>query len=750
MKYKILELIVAGCLQGDKKKMKFTNVLGTKIITSVQGMPKKIAAWSMKTKIIVSISSLVVVAGATTGGVVLYQQLNKPQPVIAEEDTETEAIEVAQNTEEKRMDISIPSFMTCNVVGESVEKDLTLYLKGADDNKIAGVPFQIKLVKPEDAATLQNTLNVISDVNSKIAALAAGETVDITGTVTEVVTTEEDTQKTESTEKKDIKEKDSEKKETETKDSVKDLEEAEKEAIAALAPQEQLLVAKRKAIESYNTVLASVNGNAYTDDDTDGMIYINDIDPGDYIACYVPTSDYDAASYITQVNVKEKVEYKKVENIKEKKEEYTAAAEVAPPVVQVESVMSDTVEFVQAKEEHPTASAVETLAVERGEPYSSEHTYAIDGLATMAVNKSVKIYAGNATLNKVDVTLDSSNVQNLTVSSDSEVSVSGGLTGDHSTFTITANNGAAGKSFDLMFTGTCKDSTETFTITCNVTTVAANTKVKSTDRPNETLYKDKEGKEPVTVANYESGKTYYYAPKYYGWKTFSDNKRYYYDKNGNYVTGVQVIAGSKYTFGDDGVLVTSGYGIDVSKWQGNVDWNQVASVASFAIIRCGFRGQESRGLYEDPYFRQNMKNAQAAGLKVGVYFYSTAMNEVEAVEEASMALDLVSGYKLGLPIYFDFEDNMQRDGLNKDQKNAIMNAFVKTIQNAGRTVGVYSYHNWLSNYVDMNTLPGSVSVWVAQFSNTLSYKGRYDIWQYSSNGSVPGVNGNTDMNISYF
>lgn len=752
--------------------MKFTNAFGTKIITTVQGIPKKIAKWSLKTKIIVTVSSLVVTAGAVTGGVVLYQQLNKPQPVIAvEEDSETEeVIEVAQNTEEKRMDISIPSFLACNVVGESVEKDLTLYVKGADDNKIAGVPFQIKLVKPEDATALQESLDVISDVNSKIAALAAGESVDVTGTINEVVSTEEDTEnkgtseEKDSIEKKDAEEKNSEEKVSENNDSAsknseKSLEEAEKEAIAALTPNDQLLVAKRKAIESYNTVLTSVSGNAYTDEDADGMIYIESIDPGDYIACYVPTSDYDATSYTTQVNVKEKIEYKKVANIKEKKEEYTPAVDVAPPVIKVESVMKNTVEYVESRtEKQYIATKAPSLSASAGNRKSETKEISTNGSATdtqnpgvqtasMEVETTATVYAGNSALNQVGVNVNSVNISSIKAESDNPAVAT--VSGENGNYIITAQGCSATSKANIIFTGTTVDSASTLTITCEVTVIGSSEKVL--DASGNTLYIDDQGKKEMTVAEYNSGSTYYYEtePKYYGWQTI--NKiRYYYDKNGKRVTGEQVIEGSKYKFGQDGALLTSGTGIDVSKWQGNVDWAQVSSVASFAIIRCGFRGQQSRGLYEDPYFRQNMKNAQANGLKVGVYFYSTAMNEVEAVEEASMALELVKGYSLSLPIYFDFEDNMQRDNLTTEQRTAIMNAFCKTIQNGGRTAGMYSYTYWLQHYVDMNTLPGNVSVWVAQFKAECSYTGRYDIWQYTSTGTVPGVNGKVDMNISYF
>lgn len=126
--------------------MKFTNELGKKISLFFQRFSNRIIGWALKTKIIVGVASVVVVAGVANGAVIISHQLNKTQQVIADTETE-EAVVVAEDTQDKRMDISIPSYLVCNVVGESIEKDLTLYIKGMDDNKIAGVPFQIKLVK---------------------------------------------------------------------------------------------------------------------------------------------------------------------------------------------------------------------------------------------------------------------------------------------------------------------------------------------------------------------------------------------------------------------------------------------------------------------------------------------------------------------------------------------------------------------------------------------------------------------------
>lgn len=238
----------------------------------------------------------------------------------------------------------------------------------------------------------------------------------------------------------------------------------------------------------------------------------------------------------------------------------------------------------------------------------------------------------------------------------------------------------------------------------------------------------------------------------HGWWTI-DGKTYYYDKNGNAVTGEQVIKGAKYSFGSDGALSASSgtLGIDVSKWNGNIDWNKVkSSGVNFVIIRCGYRGSSAGALIEDPKFRANIKGAQAAGLRVGVYFFSQAVNEVEAVEEASMCINLCKGYSLSFPIYIDVEgSNGRGDTISASQRTANIKAFCGTIQNGGYRAGVYSNKTWFTKNINTASLT-NYKIWLAQYAANVSYTAtRYDMWQYTSKGSVSGISGNVDMNILY-
>ena len=239
--------------------------------------------------------------------------------------------------------------------------------------------------------------------------------------------------------------------------------------------------------------------------------------------------------------------------------------------------------------------------------------------------------------------------------------------------------------------------------------------------------------------------------KYTGWQTIDGNV-YYFDANGNKVTGEQVIQGAKYNFGPNGVLNTgSGIrGIDVSKWNGNIDWNAVKnSGIEYVIIRCGYRGSSQGALIEDPKYKTNIQGAINAGLKVGVYFFTQAISEAEAVEEASMVLELVKNYKISYPIFLDVEASGGRaDSIDKATRTAVCKAFCQTIQSGGYTAGVYANKTWLTEKIDASAL-GSYKIWLAQYADKPTYTGRYDLWQYQSTGKVSGINGDVDMNWSY-
>ncbi|MBQ8822894.1 MAG: glycoside hydrolase family 25 protein [Lachnospiraceae bacterium] len=193
-------------------------------------------------------------------------------------------------------------------------------------------------------------------------------------------------------------------------------------------------------------------------------------------------------------------------------------------------------------------------------------------------------------------------------------------------------------------------------------------------------------------------------------------------------------------------------GIDVSKWQGEIDWDKVKNAGiQFAIIRAGYRGSSTGSLVVDPYFEANIRGAINAGLDVGVYFFTQAINEIEAVEEASMVLQLVNDYQLTYPIYIDTEGaggNGRADGLDVDTRTLVCEAFCRTVENAGYTAGVYASRNWLNNNLHTEKLDNYV-IWLAEYRSVPLYKGYYEMWQYTSKGKVDGIEGRVDLNISY-
>lgn len=198
--------------------------------------------------------------------------------------------------------------------------------------------------------------------------------------------------------------------------------------------------------------------------------------------------------------------------------------------------------------------------------------------------------------------------------------------------------------------------------------------------------------------------------------------------------------------------VEASFGIDVSKWQKDIDWERVAAAGvTFAIIRCGYRGSSTGCLVEDPYFVRNIEGAKAAGIEVGVYFFTQAINEVEAVEEASMVVSLCQKYELDYPVFIDTESAGGRgraDNLDAAARTAVCQAFCTTIQNAGYQAGIYASRNWFYERLDDSVLQDFV-IWDAEYRAAPIYTGNYRMWQYTSSGYIDGINTRVDLDLSY-
>ncbi|MBS5387522.1 MAG: glycoside hydrolase family 25 protein [Clostridiales bacterium] len=198
--------------------------------------------------------------------------------------------------------------------------------------------------------------------------------------------------------------------------------------------------------------------------------------------------------------------------------------------------------------------------------------------------------------------------------------------------------------------------------------------------------------------------------------------------------------------------VSSAIGIDVSEFQGEIDWNVVKeSGIEFAIIRLGYRGYGAEGrLVLDERFEQNIKGAQAAGLKTGVYFFSQAVSDKEAKEEAEFVLQTLEGRKLELPVVFDTEeikgDTARTDENTREQFTDNCIIFCDRIEEAGYETMIYANMKWMAFTLYMEELTG-YDIWYADYENTPQCPYDFSVWQYSESGSVPGIEGAVDLNV---
>ena len=194
-------------------------------------------------------------------------------------------------------------------------------------------------------------------------------------------------------------------------------------------------------------------------------------------------------------------------------------------------------------------------------------------------------------------------------------------------------------------------------------------------------------------------------------------------------------------------------GIDVSRWNEEINWNKVKDAGiKYAIVRAGYRGSVTGALVEDWYFKKNVEGAAAAGIPVGLYFFTQATNEVEAVEEASMVLSLCKDYDITYPIFIDTEGaggDGRADELDKKTRTAVCQAFCETIRSAGYETGIYASKNWFNKNIDTSVLTDDIYIWLAEYGDTVTYDETYHMWQYTSSGRVLGIEGRVDLNLSF-
>lgn len=556
--------------------------------------------------------------------------------------------------------------------------------------------------------------------------------------------------------------------------------------------------------QAFTVSISGPVSKAASDDDKDGILYLADMTPGDYTVTVTGPDTVGggrAAGVSGNVTIKDKIVYEQIDVADEVKKESeinaskedTAVHEQAPvapkdTVEWVESTRTEIAEnggdaYEEVKKSDIPAPSAQAAAYgnapfwERTEDavwFSKEGVSGNDGdgqdakkVEELQIPSSSMLKSGSTTTLSVtakpedaaDISVDWKVTEGSDIVSVDEKGVITALKPGNAMVKAVARDGSGIESNLCVVMVVENENGGQETESGSESSEESQSASGSTplkDRNGVRLYcKEGDSYREATAADYEGHDVFYrkkesVSYRYTGWQTIG-GKRYFYDKNGNPVTGDQIIQGVKYSFREDGSLDGGNVmGIDISKHNGTVDWNAVKNAGvEFVILRCGYRGSASGVLVEDEKFRTNIKGATAAGLKVGIYFFSQAVNEMEAVEEASLTLSLIKGHKISYPVYIDVEAaNGRADGLSAAERTKVVRAFCETVRDSGYTAGVYSNKNWFAEKMDTGAF-GNYRIWLAQYTESPTYTGRYEMWQYSSRGTIPGIKGDVDLNICY-
>ncbi len=469
------------------------------------------------------------------------------------------------------------------------------------------------------------------------------------------------------------------------------------------------------------TVAASQGavGQDYTDEDMDGMIHIQNIEAGNYVVQLHAMENFVIAESSITVAVKPKIEYKKVDVKAEikKEEEINVKAEDTSKNEAVTQKPTETLPKVES-----------TIAVPKDQVDTSQFPKAYCGettceeiiheTITLSLTDNIFLYKhgteeSKKLLLKLEVTGDDgAAVQGIEWSIADEGIVSITKNEDNTVILTALELGTTSLTATVKYVDSIAEVAQDKILTGTITVGDfTDEKTQLTNGEGHPLYLDAEAITKATLKDYGKAETFYMVKE----------------------NAVE-------------------HGIDVSKWQQSIDWKAVKKAGvSFAIIRVGYRGSATGVLVEDPYFKEHIAGATAAGIKVGVYFFSQAVTEAEAVEEASMAISLVSGYKLSYPIFIDTEETPggRANSLSKSARTKIVKAFCETVKNSGYLPGVYANKDYFTNKLNTSELE-KYMIWIARYHKELGYSGKYDIWQYSQTGKVSGIKGSVDLNTRYF
>ena len=515
------------------------------------------------------------------------------------------------------------------------------------------------------------------------------------------------------------------------------------------------------------TVTFQKTGEAkeYSDHDMDGIINIKGLEPGEYMVQLHEIEGFNIIQNNILATAKDKIAYEKVEIKNEIKDESEInETEKAPDNGEsTRNEIKDTLPYLEKDVlvDEVSKDKVDMSAFAVAKVSEDKDIEQFDGVIISLPQAATLYTSGKADSKTLPLIFDLTDtegiVKDIQWKFDSTV-IDCVVADDKKSASLTMKSeGVTIVSVEVTYEEqiSTSENPKTATVECVVSVENqpdSQTQLKDTD--GNLLYLDKEAMVLATPVNYASAEKFYTNPRYVGWWEIGE-KSFYFKEDYTPATGKQIIGGVEYEFDETGCLITKErtIGIDVSKWNGEIDWAAVANSPAnidFAIIRCGNRFGKSGDIAVDPYFKKNIEGAIKNGIKVGVYFYSQAITKAEAVEEASAALELVKGYNLQLPIYIDTEnlDGGRANKLSKEERTEIIKTFCEVIKNAGYKPGVYSGKWWYMNKINVSEIE-QYHIWVAQYNTTCSYPGRYDIWQYTESGKIPGINGNVDMNICY-
>ena len=211
--------------------------------------------------------------------------------------------------------------------------------------------------------------------------------------------------------------------------------------------------------------------------------------------------------------------------------------------------------------------------------------------------------------------------------------------------------------------------------------------------------------------------------------------------------------GTFYAYENSADDVITSVGVDVSTYQGTVDWAAVKDAGvDYVIVRAAYRGYESGKIVPDDLYEQNIRGAADAGLHVGVYLYSQALSEDEAREEADYLLGLIEGLPVDYPVVYDQEeytaDQARTDGLTGEQATLNALAFCERVYDAGYLPMIYTNNDWAQNMYDMEQLD-HYPIWYADYTSSPDLSGGFAMWQYTDEGQVSGVQGPVDLNLLF-